>query len=91
MLLDSSAVVAIILQEPGWEHLRDRIDSTNVIAINAASLLESHMVLTNRTGKDALPLLDAFTRETGVQVIPFIGKWLRKDSCDRAKDGTRLH
>ena len=71
MLLDSSAVVAIILQEPGWEYLRDRIDSANITAINAASLLESHMVLTNRTGKDALPLLDAFTRETGVQVIPF--------------------
>ena len=71
MLLDSSAIVAIMLREPGWEILRDRIDGASSIEIGAATLLETHLVLTNRTGRDALPLLDAFTREIGAQVIPF--------------------
>lgn len=71
MLLDSSALIAIMLQEPGWESLRDRIDEADVIAINAATLLETHMVLTNRTGKNALPLLEALLQETGAYVIPF--------------------
>ena len=71
MLLDSSAIVAVILQEPGWESIRDRIALAATIAVSAATLLESQLVLTNRTGKDALPLLDAFTREIGADVIPF--------------------
>jgi ribonuclease VapC len=71
MLLDSSAIVAVILKEPGWQALQERIDSADQIAIGAATLLEAHMVLTNRTGKDALPVLDAFTREIGAQVVPF--------------------
>jgi ribonuclease VapC len=71
VLLDSSAIVAVMLREPGWEILRDRIDGAGSIEIGAPTLLEAHLVLTNRTGRDALPLLDAFTREIGAQVIPF--------------------
>ena len=71
MCLDSSAVVAVFLQEPGWEELQLHIDNADAIAINAANLLEAHMVLTKRTGRDALPLLEAFLLETGVEVVPF--------------------
>lgn len=71
MCLDSSALVALFLKEPGWEALRHRIDSAGALAINAATLLETQMVLTNRTGKNALPLLEAFLVEAGVQVVPF--------------------
>ena len=70
-LLDSPAIGAFMLRDPGWEILRDRIDGAGSIEIGAATLLETHVVLTNRTGRDALPLLDAFTREIGAQVIPF--------------------
>jgi ribonuclease VapC len=71
MLLDSSAIVAVILKEPGWQTLQERIDAADKIAVGAATLLEAQLVLTNRTGKDALPILDAFTREIGAQVVPF--------------------
>jgi len=71
LLLDSSAVIGVILREPGWEILRDRMETADGTAISAATLLETHLVLTSRTGRDALPLLDAFTLELGVQVIPF--------------------
>jgi ribonuclease VapC len=71
LLLDSSAIVAIILQEPGWEILKDLLNAADLIAINSATLLEAHMVLTNRMGKDALPTLEAFLAEAEIQVLPF--------------------
>lgn len=78
MLLDSSAILAIVLQEPGWEALRDRIDhATGTVAVSAITLLETHIVLTNRLhGRDALPLIEALLAEIGVEVVPFTaGHW----------------
>jgi ribonuclease VapC len=71
VLLDSSAIVAVLLREPGWEVLRDRIDGASLIAVSSATLLETHIVLTNRLGRDAMPLLDIFVREVGAEVLPF--------------------
>src|SRR5437868_4507584 len=91
MLLDSSAVVAVMLKEAGWEILRDRSDEVDSIAISAATLLETHMVLTNRTRSDALPLLDAFTREVGVQVIPFTESHWRAAAAGFLRYGKGRH
>jgi len=71
MFLDSSSIVAVILREPGWEALQDRIDAAEIVAVGAETLPESHLVLTNRTERDASPILDALMREIGAQVIPF--------------------
>ena len=71
MLLDSSAIVSLVLQEPGWEAFRDRINAADLIAVSAVTLLETHILLTNRIGRDALPLLEAFLAETGAAVLPF--------------------
>ena len=88
MLLDSSAIVAVVLREPGWEMLHDQIDNADVIAISTATLLETHLVLTNRIGSDALPILDAFTRETEAQMIPFSeAHWRRTAMFVTAKGG----
>jgi len=60
-----------MLKEPGWQLIRDRIDEAESTVVSAPTMLEAHIVLTNRTGKDALPLLDAFLNAIGGQVIPF--------------------
>ncbi len=77
MLLDSSAIVAVILDEPGAVSLRNRIDRAQSIAVSAVTLLETHLVLTGRTGHDAMPILDAFIREIGAEVLPFTEKHWR--------------
>ena len=47
MVMDSSAIVAIHLREPGHERLIDRIEAAEVVVVGAPTLLETAMVLTD--------------------------------------------
>jgi ribonuclease VapC len=71
MVLDSSALVAIHLREPGHERLIDKIDAAEVVVVGVPTLLETAMVLTARLGQDARPILFAFLRRLEAEVIPF--------------------
>ena len=71
MVLDSSAIVAIHLREPGFERLVERIEAAEAAFVGAPTLLEAAMVLTTRLGQDARPLIAAFLRRLDAEVIPF--------------------
>lgn len=71
MVLDSSAIVAIHLQEPGYERLIEAIDKADVVVVGVPTLLETAMVLTTRLGQDARPLLFAFLRRLEAEVVAF--------------------
>ena len=71
MVLDSSAIVAIHLREPGHQRLIDRIDSAEVVVVGVPTLLETAMVLTARLGRDARPMVFAFLRRLEAEVVPF--------------------
>ena len=71
MVLDSSAIVAIHLREPGHERLIDKIDAAEVVVVGVPTLLEAAMVLTARLGQDARPMMFAFLRRVEAEVIPF--------------------
>lgn len=71
MVLDSSAIVAIHLKEPGYERLIDAVEQADLLVVGAPTLLEAAMVLSARLGKDARPLLRAFLRRMGAEVVPF--------------------
>jgi ribonuclease VapC len=71
MVLDSSAIVAIHLREPGHERLIDKIDVAEVVVVGVPTLLETAMVLTARLGQDARPMILAFLRRVEAEVIPF--------------------
>ena len=71
MVLDSSAIVAIHLREPGHEVLMDRIDAAEVVVVGVPTLLESVMVLTARLGHDARPMVFAFLRRLEAEVVAF--------------------
>ena len=71
MVLDSSAIVAIHLREPGHERLIDRIDAAEVVVIGVPTLLESVMVLTARLGHDARPMVFTFLRRLDAEIVPF--------------------
>ena len=71
MVLDSSAIVAIHLREPGHERLVERIDAAEVVVVGVPTLLETVMVLTARLGQDARPMLFAFLRRLEAEVVPF--------------------
>jgi ribonuclease VapC len=71
MIVDSSAIVALILREPGWERLVDKLGGDDSCAIGAATLAETGLVLTAKIGKKASSVLSRFLQESGISVIPF--------------------
>jgi ribonuclease VapC len=71
MVLDSSAIVAIHLREPGYERLLDRLEAAEIVAVGVPTLLETALVLTARLGQDARPMIFAFLRRIETEVVPF--------------------
>jgi len=71
MVLDSSAIVAIHLVQPGHDRLIEAIESADVVVVGVPTLLETAMVLTTRLGQDARPMLSAFLRRIEAEVIAF--------------------
>ncbi len=71
MIVDSSAIVAITLREPGWEQLVDKLAVEPLCAIGAPTLAETGLVLTARIGPKARVTLSRLVQETSLIVIPF--------------------
>lgn len=73
MTLDSSAVLAILLDEPERARFVERIEADSRRLISAATLLEAAMVLEGRLGPDAGADLDLFVLRAGIEIVPFDG------------------
>lgn len=71
MVLDSSAIIAILFREPGYERLVAALDAAEVVIVGAPTILETSMVLTSRLGHKALPVLAAFLRRASCETVPF--------------------
>ena len=71
MILDSSAVVAVMFKEPGYEHLIERLDRAGDLAIGAPTLVEATIVSSARLGRDARGLVARFLQEAGIWVVAF--------------------
>ena len=71
MIVDSSAIVAIVLREPGWEGVVARLGAAATPAIGAPTLAEAGLVLTAKIGEKARIVLSRLLQETGLTVIPF--------------------
>lgn len=85
MILDSSAIVAISMLEPGYEDIVDRLVAADRVGVGAATLTETAIVLSARLRIDARGLLSRFLTEADVVTIPFgdahfssaVDAWLR--------------
>lgn len=71
IVLDSSAIVAVMLAEPGYQTILERMGAAELLAAGAPTVVETAIVLSARMGRDAQPELDAFLREADVEIIPF--------------------
>lgn len=71
MILDASAVVAVILGEPDADRLLTRFSAASELAIGAPSLVEAAIVLGHRLGPVATSLLERFVGELEVTILPF--------------------
>ena len=71
MILDSSAVIAILMEEPEAEDLLTKLHKPGPIGIGIPTLVETSIVLTSRLRKDSVPVLEKLLRELGGLVLPF--------------------
>jgi len=70
MVVDSSALVSILLKAPGFEELRRALVDASPRLISPVSVLEALMVLKSRKGETGLRELDWFLLRAGLQVVP---------------------
>ena len=70
MILDSSAVVAVLCREPGHMALLDKIAAARTVFMSAPTVFEAAMVLTIKLRKDGFALVSDFLREANARVVP---------------------
>ena len=71
MILDSSAVVAIAMQEPGHAALLQAIGRASRVGIGAPTLVKTAIVLSAQMNRDARGVLSRFLLEGDIGVVPF--------------------
>ncbi len=70
VIIDSSALIAILAQEPGSERLLDAMIAAAQRSMSAPTLVETSIVLT-KFGSALAADLAAFIREAAIDIIPF--------------------
>jgi ribonuclease VapC len=68
--VDSSALVAIAEQEPGFENLLSVLAAGDVRRVSAANLLETWMVVDRRGVQAATTLAERVLDRFGIEIVP---------------------
>jgi ribonuclease VapC len=71
VILDSSAIIAILLRQPGYEGLRDALAASEQAGIGAPTVVETSIVLCARLGRTGKTLLARFLEEAELEVVQF--------------------
>lgn len=70
MILDASAIVALLFQEPGWEALLETMEAATRLACGGPTLAEAAIVTGARRGFE-VPLVPRFVQTFEVDVLAF--------------------
>jgi ribonuclease VapC len=71
LILDSSAVIAMLLGESGHRDLNAKLAAADSAAIGAPTLFETAMVMVSRTGESAAAEIARFLDRFEIAVLPF--------------------
>ncbi len=74
MIIDTSALVAILEQEPEAERIARTLAATSERMLSAANLLEVGIVMQVRRGDDGARDLDLLLAKLKVEIIPFTAR-----------------
>jgi ribonuclease VapC len=85
LILDTSAIVAIALKEPGFEDLLEKLTEASQVGVGVPTVTEAAIVLSARLRQDARSLLSRLLLEGSIATIPFgdahfglaVEAWLR--------------
>jgi ribonuclease VapC len=71
LIVDSSAVVAVLREEPGYEEIEQRVRDAEFVAIGAPTLVECMIVMGRAEGEAGIEAVSRLIRRLGVVVVPF--------------------
>jgi ribonuclease VapC len=91
MVLDTSAIVAIELREPGHEALIAKISGASVLMIGAPTVLETAMVLSSRLKRETLAEITVFLRRARIEIVPFTVEHMRVAVSAHSRFGRGRH
>jgi ribonuclease VapC len=70
MVIDTSAILAILQREPERRSFVEAIESADSTRMSVASFVESSIVIESRYGSEGLRDLDRFISRSGIELIP---------------------
>jgi ribonuclease VapC len=71
MVIDTSALIAVLLDEPERASLEDAVEADPVRLVSAMSKLEAGVVMIGRHGVEGAARLDQLLREVAATIVPF--------------------
>ena len=71
MVLDTSAIIATITNEPDSSRFRTAMLAAESLLISSVAVLETRIVLFARLGPDAVSLFEELLVNAGIVVVPF--------------------
>jgi ribonuclease VapC len=71
LILDTSAVVAVLFQENGFRRLAEAMAGADFLAIGAPTLVELGLVMVGAFDLHGRALVSQFLEERSVEVVPF--------------------
>ena len=69
MVLETSAAVAIVLREPGFDALEARMEQASVLLMSAVSYMEASVVLLNRRDGRGVEVFERLLRDSGTEIV----------------------
>ena len=70
MVIDTSALIAVLADEPERERFVDAIEAAETRQMSAATFVEASIVLEVRHGAEGVRLFDLFVDRAGIEVVP---------------------
>ena len=70
MVIDTSALVAILRNEPERGRFNQAIEAAERRAMSVASFVETSMIVESRYGLDGLRVFDLFIAKAGIELVP---------------------
>ena len=70
MIIDSSVICAILLEEPEGPRFEETLSNADVVRMSAGNLFETAMVIEGRLGHLGGDRLDALIEEVSIEIVP---------------------
>ncbi len=91
MIVDSSALLALVFREPGYRRLLEVIGRAHWLGVGAPTLAETAIVLTAKIGTEARATLALLVEQLGLSIVPFEAVYAREARAAFVRYGRGRH